>query len=334
MNGLKQADNLIRKIRNKSALALAAIGAISTGGCKDNAPADKKVKPDVEVDSVQKMSPKEERDAYLMSILLMIEGCTLEAYTDDVGVWTYGIGNTRTKEGKAVRRGDTLANNNEAMELAQYFVDEKVDFIFDYINRDLTPSQKAAITSLAYNCGPGVIVSNGQLTELGKEISKGNDKYVVHKMLEYNKAKGIFMRGLFFRRVLEAYLYQGFITMQDFQKCVIGGMGNVSANKVMRKMFDLTLKGRGRRVTGTYDDYPIELPIVAKKLIRLCQIPINPDTLPKKLQNFNFGKGVSEFLPEHLLVDNKEDEKTAGPDVFNRYMASIVRAKSDKTDTR
>ena len=254
------------------------------------------------------MTDQEKTDATLMSVLIMMEGCSLEAYPDDIGVWTYGVGSTQKTDGKAVKKGDTLESKEEAFNVADYHIRERVDYVFDYIKRDLTPEQKAALKSFAYNCGAGSLVRNGELTKLGKAVNDGNDDFVVREMLTYNRAGGSFMKGLFFRRALEAYIYQGFMPVEELQKCIIGAIGNVSHNKEMKEIFKIKetkarRKGRKFKIDATFDDTAVTDINVARKMLAVCQTPVE-GKIPEKYAKFHIGELICEFLPENLTTDN------------------------------
>lgn len=279
----------------------------------------------------REMTPQEKSDAILMSSIIMTEGCSLDAYQDDVGIWTYGAGCTKTKEGKSVKAGDKLKSNEEAFDVANHHIKERIDYVFDYIRRELTPEQKAGLKSFAYNCGAGTLVKDGELTKLGKAVNEGNDDFVIREMLTYNKAGGRFMKGLFFRRVLEAYIYQGFIPIEELQKCIIGGIYNVSYNQEMKDIFglkELRIRGRGRRAKtkATYIDSAITNPEVAKKMVDICQIPVQ-GKVSDKYAKFHMGEEIAEFLPkcfrantlkldENILADMNR-EISQGVDVIN-----------------
>ncbi|MBQ9035553.1 MAG: lysozyme [Alphaproteobacteria bacterium] len=330
MKRISEIKKIINNLKNKyglaSALTLATMGGIvsSNSSSENETKSDKK---EVLIKQEKSMSFQEKSDGILMSILVMIEGCTLKAYTDDIGVWTYGIGNTKTIEGKAVKQGDTLKNNQEAYAVAEHHIKERIDYVFDHIKRDLSPEQKAALSSFMYNCGAGTLVKDERLTELGQAINEGNDDYVVKEMLKYNKAGGSFMRGLFTRRILEAYVYQGLITIDELQACPIGGLGNISCSDEMMKVFGVKLskyyvggknkKWKKYKVKGTYDDTAITNYSIAKKFIEICQQPID-GPISKKLADFNLGKPICDFLPENLLATNAKSFNTqqeAGPNL-------------------
>lgn len=273
-------------------------------------------------DSASKeMTPQEKSDAILMSSIIMTEGCSLDAYKDDVGVWTYGAGCTKTKEGRSVKAGDKLKSNEEAFDVATHHIKERIDYVFDYITRDLTPEQKAGLKCFAYNCGAGTLVKDGELTKLGKAVNEGNDDFVVREMLTYNRAGGRFMKGLFFRRILEAYIYQGFITLDDLQKCIIGGIYNVCHNQEMKNIFslrELRSKKKSVRVIGMSAavDNAISSPSVAKRLLTICQTPID-GKISDKYAKFHLGEKIYDFLPEDLRVNTAVPDSGLFMDIRN-----------------
>lgn len=307
MNKIKQKLN---EIKNKCGVALPLAGILAVGSVGYNLSMKHGL-----INKVEKYENKDKddtfknkSDSYLMSILVMIEGCTLKAYTDDIGVWTYGIGNTKTMDGRAVKKGDTLKDNEEAFAVADHHIKERIDYVFDYITRDLTPEQNAALRSFAYNCGAGTLVQNEKLTELGEAVNEGDDDFVVREMLRYNKAGGSFMKGLFFRRALEAYVYQGFVPLEELQKGIIGGIGNVSLNSEMKEIFNLKemkiRKGKKKyKIDATFDDTAITDRGVAMKMVAVCQSPIVGE-ISSKYADFHVGEQICAFLPTKLVSNS------------------------------
>ena len=291
----------MRILRRRNAYYAAALAGIMTVG-KMQKPIEEKPKEKVEikVDVPQKMSFEEEKDAYLMPILPMIEGCALEAYKDDVGVWTYGVGNIYTKDGHRVKEGDKLGSIDEALDLSHHYIDEDVEDALSHISRELTPYQKAAVSSFLYNCGSGILVKDGKLTKLGEALNNGDDEYFLETMLKYNKGKGKFMRGLFGRRALEAFLFQNYVSIEDLQKSIVGGLGNASRNKEINEIFKLK--------HGRYDASAIYNPEVAEKFVRLCQIPVT-GKLSEKNKAFHVGEPVETFLTPNIRVSEKNKQK-------------------------
>lgn len=314
MKKIADIKDSINHLKHKYGLAAAILGSTALGGVGGYLFMDSQDRNQSALDSNRPMSNKEKNDGYLMSTLIMVEGCTLKAYTDDIGVWTYGIGNTKTIEGKSVQKGDTLKNNQEAYEVAEFHIKERIDYVFDYIKRELSPEQKAALRSFMYNCGAGTMVQDQKLTELGLAVNDGDDDFVIKEMLKYNKAGGQFMRGLLARRILEAYEYQGFIALEDLQKCPIGGLGHICYDRNMMDVFKVKLskqyvgRKRGKRiykVQGTYDDSAIKNRKVAQDFIKICQQPID-GPISEKQANINMGKTIGEFLPSQLQASREQ----------------------------
>lgn len=295
----------IRTLKRKFGMSMPLVGALTLGTVsnslfhKDNTHSQTEVASNPQ----KEMTAEEKCDTIVISALLMTEGCSLDAYKDDVGIWTYGIGNTKTIDGKRVKEGDFLKNYDEAYATAKHHVAEEIDFVFDYIKRDLKPEQKAALKLFAYNCGANTLVDDGKLTKLGQAVNDGNDDFVIKEMLTYRHGGKTFMKGLFFRRVFEAYLYQGFISVDDIEKCIIGGIYSASHNPEMNDIFKLRKTkikvGKRFKIKTTCDDTAVTDSNVAKKLIAICQTPIE-GPISAKYANCHMGEQISEFLPQNL----------------------------------
>lgn len=324
MNKIKDRLN---RLKNKYGLTLPLAGILTMGSIGYNpAVKDNNVSDKIEnTNKGREMTEQEKSDGFLMSVLVMLEGLSLKAYLDAVKVATYGAGSTKTIEGLPVKIGDTLKDNEEAFLTANHHIEKEVDFVFDYIKRDLTPEQKAALRSFAYNCGAGTLVKKGELTKLGKAVNEGRDDFVIKEMLTYNRGGGSFLRGLFFRRVLEAYIYQGFVSMKDIQNCIIGGIGNVSNSSEMKKIFNLKetrrkVRGKKLKVNATFSDAAITDSNVAKKMLQICQIPATYKPTGRYAE-CHIGEQISGFLPDYLVPDklpqaSNNDFATAKKDIL------------------
>jgi len=303
MSGMGNVKDKLQRIKERYGLAAAMAGVMLFSGTEHNLKSCSKVEKIKPIAEKKEMKYQDLSNAMLMSVLVMMEGFSLEAYIDAVGVGTYGFGSTYTKEGKRVKMGDKLSSVEEGFEVADRHVKEEIEWVFDYIDRKLSPWQKAAIESFAYNCGAGTIVKDGKLTKLGEAINNGDDNFVVKEMLTYNRGGGSFLSGLFFRRVLEAGIYQGFISLEDLKNCVIGGLGNVASSKEIRDIFDLKISKRGRRgkAKGTFDASPITDASVMEKVVALCQKRVE-GSVSARWEKFHIGELVASFLPERFSV--------------------------------
>lgn len=303
MSGIDRVKEKLQRVKSKYGLGTVMAGVMLFSGAEHNIKSCSNVEKEEPPVAKKVMKYQDMSNAIFMAMVVMTEGLSLEAYIDAVGVGTYGCGSTLTKDGNRVKIGDKLNSVDEALDVSLHHKEERVDWVFDHIDRKLQPCQKAAIESFAYNCGAGTIVKDGKLTKLGEAINNGDDIFVVKEMLTYNRGGGSFLSGLFFRRVLEAGLYQGFISLEDLQNCVIGGLGNVATNGEIRDIFNLKISKRGKRgkAKGTFDASPITNASVMGKVIALCQKRVE-GTVSDRWKKFHIGEIVANFIPERFRV--------------------------------
>lgn len=130
-----------------------------------------------------------------VSLIKSFEGCRLKAYKCPAGVWTIGYGHTA-----GVKEGDTItqAQADEYLrnDLAKY---EKAVLNYDGIYH-FNQNQFDALVSFTYNCGVGNLKN---LTQSGKRTLA----QISVKLLLYNKAGGVVLRGLQRRRAAEKDLF-------------------------------------------------------------------------------------------------------------------------------
>ena len=130
-----------------------------------------------------------------VSLIKSFEGCRLKAYKCPAGVWTIGYGHT-----VGVKEGDTItqAQADEYLrnDLAKY---EKAVLNYDSIYH-FNQNQFDSLVSFTYNCGVGNLKN---LTQSGKRTLA----QISEKLLLYNKAGGVVLRGLQRRRAAEKELF-------------------------------------------------------------------------------------------------------------------------------
>ena len=130
-----------------------------------------------------------------VSLIKSFEGCRLKAYKCPAGVWTIGYGHTA-----GVKEGDTItqeqADEYLRNDLAKY---EKAVMYYDGIYH-FNQNQFDALVSFTYNCGVGNLKN---LTQSGKRTLA----QISVKLLLYNKAGGVVLRGLQRRRMAEKELF-------------------------------------------------------------------------------------------------------------------------------
>ena len=140
-----------------------------------------------------------------LDLIKEFEGCKLQSYKCPAGVWTIGIGSTRYSDGSAVRKGQTLANEEAALlllakTLAHY------EHEVNALKVELSQNEFDALVSLTYNIG----VRNLASSTLVKMLKAGDSKAEVAKQfLRWNKAAGKELAGLTRRRNAEAELFLG-----------------------------------------------------------------------------------------------------------------------------
>lgn len=130
-----------------------------------------------------------------VSLIKQFEGCRLKAYKCPAGVWTIGYGHT-----DGVNKGDTItqqtADDYLRNDLTTY---ENAVMKYDNIY-NFNQNQFDALVSFTYNCGAGNLKS---LTQSGKRTIA----QIGEKLLLYNKAGGVVLRGLQRRRAAEKELF-------------------------------------------------------------------------------------------------------------------------------
>ena len=130
-----------------------------------------------------------------VSLIKSFEGCRLKAYKCPAGVWTIGYGHTA-----GVKEGDTItqeqADEYLRNDLEKY---EKAVLNYDAIYH-FNQNQFDALVSFTYNCGVGNLKN---LTQNGKRTLA----QISLKLLLYNKAGGVVLRGLQRRRASEKELF-------------------------------------------------------------------------------------------------------------------------------
>lgn len=130
-----------------------------------------------------------------VSLIKSFEGCRLKAYKCPAGVWTIGYGHTAgVKEGDCItqKQADEYLRND----LEKY---EKTVMNYDAIYH-FNQNQFDALVSFTYNCGVGNLKN---LTQSGKRTLA----QISTKLLLYNKAGGVVLRGLQRRRAAEKELF-------------------------------------------------------------------------------------------------------------------------------
>lgn len=146
--------------------------------------------------------------ALALPVIKSFEGCHLRAYPDP-GTggkpWTIGWGSTTDEKGNSITPGtgwtQARADERLATQVRQFAAE--VDRLL--LGYPVTPAQKAALVSFAYNVGTSALSGS---TLLKKHKAADYDGAAAQFLL-WNKAAGKALSGLTKRRQAEARLYKG-----------------------------------------------------------------------------------------------------------------------------
>lgn len=138
-----------------------------------------------------------------IDLIKSFEGCKLNAYLDVVNVPTIGYGATFYSDGKRVKIGDKVTQN-DAEKLLEYHVNLFAVNVEKLIKTQLSDNQFSAIVSFAFNVGIGALKSS---TLLKKVNINPSDATISLEFAKWNKAQGKVFKGLTRRRTAESNLY-------------------------------------------------------------------------------------------------------------------------------
>jgi len=125
------------------------------------------------------------------------------AYKDAVGVWTIGYGNTFYPDGKKVRNGDKISEN-QAVDLLNKTLTDFSNSVNKLLKVKLNNCQYGAVLSFTYNLGK----KNLEKSTLLKKINKNpSDPTIRDEFKRWVYAGGRKLAGLVTRRNEEADYY-------------------------------------------------------------------------------------------------------------------------------
>jgi lysozyme len=139
-----------------------------------------------------------------LKLIAEFEGLRLKAYQDTGGIWTIGYGSTKNPfTGQSVKQGDIITKET-ALSWLKKDIEQRQFAIKKLIKVPVNNNQLAALTSLAYNIGLGAF----QLSTLLRLLNQKADKVAIaDQFLRWNKVKGVEVKGLTNRRILERELF-------------------------------------------------------------------------------------------------------------------------------
>ncbi len=138
-----------------------------------------------------------------IQLIKTFEGCLLNAYLCPAKVWTIGYGSTQYLDGKPVKQGDKITQQ-QAEELLIDTVNIFTEGVEKLIKVELNDNQFSALVSFAFNLGIG----NLQKSTLLKKVNDNPNNHMIRtEFAKWNKAGGKVLNGLTRRRNAESQLY-------------------------------------------------------------------------------------------------------------------------------
>lgn len=141
-----------------------------------------------------------------IKLIQSFEGLELNAYPDPGSggdPWTIGYGTTIYPNGKKVKKGDTITQQ----QATEYFMQDILKFsnkVLPLLMQTLTDNQFGALLSFAYNVG----IQNLKISTLLKKVNiNPQDVSITREFNKWVKASGKVLPGLVRRRAEEAKLY-------------------------------------------------------------------------------------------------------------------------------
>lgn len=138
-----------------------------------------------------------------IQLIKSFEGCLLNAYLCPAKVWTIGYGSTQYLDGKPVKPGDKITQQ-QAEELLIDTVNIFAEGVEKLIKVELNDNQFSALVSFAFNLGIG----NLQKSALLKKVNENPNNHMIRtEFAKWNRAGGKVLNGLTRRRNAESQLY-------------------------------------------------------------------------------------------------------------------------------
>lgn len=140
-----------------------------------------------------------------LALIKRFEGIRLAPYLCPALVWTIGYGATYDAQGDRVSRSTpALADEAEAGWLLQRDVARVERAVDRLVTIPVNDNQRAALTSFAFNLGPGAL----RASTLLKRVNNGEWADVPHQFARWVNAGGRRLPGLVRRRAAEAALWK------------------------------------------------------------------------------------------------------------------------------
>ena len=150
------------------------------------------------------MSP----DKNFFDFIKKCEACKLKSYQDSAGIWTIGVGSILYADGRHVKQGDTITQEQADEMLADEVSKKCHGLAVALAGVTLTQNQYNALVSFAFNVGLGGLLGS---TLLKKVKANPSDPSIRDAFMMWDKARVdgnlVEVQGLKNRRKAEADLY-------------------------------------------------------------------------------------------------------------------------------
>jgi len=161
-----------------------------------------------------------------MDLIKGFEGWRPKAYKDSVGVWTIGYGHTSMAGPPKVRAGMKITKAF-GEDLLQKDLQKYAKAVDDAVKVELNSNQFGALVSFCYNVGPG----NFRKSSVLRYTNKSRFSDVPARLMLWNKAGGLVLRGLTRRRKAEGNLFMS--TSEKFNKVTVPTVTTVTTTAVV-----------------------------------------------------------------------------------------------------
>lgn len=134
-----------------------------------------------------------------LALTEQFEGCRINAYQDQVGVWTIGYGHT----GPEVVAGLTITEAQAEAYLAAD-VQDAVHCVNRLVTVELSQEEFDALVDFVFNLGQGAFAGSTLL----RELNTGSFAAAAAQFDKWDRAGGVVVAGLLRRRQAEGALFQ------------------------------------------------------------------------------------------------------------------------------
>jgi lysozyme len=134
-----------------------------------------------------------------LNLTKQFEGLNLNAYQDQVGVWTIGYGHT----GPSVHGGLTITQE-QADQLLLSDVAASATCVNHAVTSKISQNQFDALVDFVFNLGCASLLSSTLL----RDVNAGNLAGAAPQFLLWDHAKGVVIPGLLRRRQAEKVLFE------------------------------------------------------------------------------------------------------------------------------